>query len=177
MLHGEKVYLRRLEPADLERTFRWINDPEIMVIMGVRGPRTVKEQEVWYENIALSRTNLIFAICQTSNGSHIGNASLFDIDFINRNAGLTIFLGDAQDRHKGYGTEVVRLLADYGFEYLNLHKIFCKTDNPDAAKMYELIGFKKEGILREQAFQFGKYVDKIVYGLLRSEYVIGQERM
>lgn len=170
MLLGEKVYLRRLERSDLEKSLRWINNPEIMVIMGVFGPRTALEQEAWYESIAQSRNNLVFAICLVNSSEHIGNISLFDIDYINSNAGLSIFIVEPEHQGCGYGGEAVRLMVEYAFVYLNLHKVYSKTERLEAARMYERIGFMREGVLREHEFKYGQYTDKLVYGFLRSEF-------
>lgn len=169
LLQGKKVKLRPLERSDLNRTLQWINDPDIFIMMGTFGPRTALAQERWYENIAESRTNLIFAVCLQDGGEHIGNASLFDIDFRNGNAGLTIALPDISNQGQGLGREAVFLLCQYGFKYLNLHKVYCKTDNLHATRMYEKLGFVKEGVLRQQAFHLGRYVDKIVYGVIKDE--------
>jgi RimJ/RimL family protein N-acetyltransferase len=111
----------------------------------------------------------VFALCLASDDTHIGNLSLFNVNYINRNAGLTIFIADETHRGNGYGTNSVQLLCAYGFDYLNLHRIYCKTNNPVAGKMYEKLGFNHEGVLREQSFRRGKYVDKQLYGLLRGE--------
>ena len=176
MLRSEKVYLRRLERSDLENSLLWINNPQIMVIMGVFGPRTALEQEQWYESVAQSRKNLVFAICLVNNSEHIGNISLFDIDYINRNAGLSIFIAAPEHQGRGYGTEAVKLIVEYAFTYLNLHKVYSKTDRLEAVRLYEQIGFMKEGVLRKHEFKFGEYIDKIVYGLLSSEYRRGEEQ-
>lgn len=170
MLTGENTYLRRLEKIDLERSLKWINDPSIMVIMGVWGPRTAYHQERWYEEIAVSKTNLVFALCLKESDEHIGNLSLFDIDYINRNAGLTIFIADEGHRGGGVGTEAVRLLVEYAFDYLNLHRVYCRTNNEIAAKLYERIGFVKEGVSRQSSYEFGQYMDKVLYGLLKNDY-------
>lgn len=170
MLKGEKIFLRRLEKSDLEKTFRWVNETEIYVTMGIFGPRTTRAQEHWYESIFESKTNLVFAVCRVDDQEHIGNASIFDLDARNRNAGLTIMLPDQENRGKGYGAETVRLMCDYAFDYLNLYKVYCKTDNPVAAKLYKSIGFVQEGVLRDQAYHYGRYIDKLVFGLLKNEY-------
>lgn len=169
-LRGRHVHLRPLEPTDLERTLRWVNEPEIYVLMGVFGPRTSLAQQRWYEEVSVSRTNLVFAVCLQEDGEHIGNASLFDVDFRNRNAGLTVALPDEAHQGRGLGREAVGLLCRYGFDYLNLHRIYCKTDSLHAGKMYERLGFVCEGVLRQQTFSFGEFVDKVVYGVLRDEF-------
>lgn len=173
MLRGEHVYIRPLEVGDLERSHGWINNSEIFVTMGVFGPRTVDEQRRWYEGLIGNRANLVFALCTVDGEQHVGNVSLFAIDYRNRNAGLTIFIADEAHRSQGYGREAVRLLCKYGFDYLNLHRIYCRTDNPAAARMYEKLGFRKEGVLRQESFHYGEYVDKLLYGVLRSEFDAG----
>jgi RimJ/RimL family protein N-acetyltransferase len=97
--------------------------------------------------------------------------SLFDIDLRNSNAGLTIIIPDENEQGKGYGTESVKILCDYAFRFLGLNKVYCKTDNPYASKMYERIGFMHEGTLRKQSYRYGEYVDKLCFGLLRVEFV------
>ncbi len=69
----------------------------------------------------------------------IGTISLENIDNINRTATLGIFIGDKNYRNKGYGTEAIKLLLEYGFRYMNLYNI--KLDlmefNIRALKCYE----------------------------------------
>ncbi|RQD82902.1 MAG: N-acetyltransferase, partial [Methanocalculus sp. MSAO_Arc2] len=65
----------------------------------------------------------------------------------------------------------LRILCNYAFNYLNIHKIYCKTDNQYAARLYEKVGFSHEGTLHEHAFHYGKYIDKFVYGLLSRDYL------
>lgn len=171
ILQGDDVYLRRLAREDLSRTLPWINDEEIMVIMGVRGPRNREMQEDWFENLKTREDNIVFAICLNESNDHIGNVSLFDINYIDSNAGLTVFIGDEENRGSGFGTEAVELLLRYAFDYLNLHKVYCKTnaENP-AVGLYKNIGFKQEGMLREQSYEYGEYVDKIKMGILAREF-------
>jgi len=169
MLRTERVYLRKLEQTDLGRCHTWINTSEILDGIGLFGPRSLVEQEHWYQSIQMSRTNIVFAVCLVADDSHIGNASVFDIDYRNRNAGLAVFIGDAINRNRGSGTDVVKLLADYAFDYLNLHRVYVKTSSEVAAMMYKRIGFIQEGVMREHAFFDGAYVDKRLFGLLRDD--------
>lgn len=170
MITGENLFIRRLEKNDLPNVLEWVNDPELFITMGIWGPRTENEQNDWYESISRSKTNIIFALCIKTSKEHIGNVSLFDIDNKNRNGGLTIFIGDKINQGKGFGSEAIELLCRYGFYYLNLHKIYCKTDNEIASKMYTRLGFKLEGTQREQVFRYGKYVKKLLYGLIKNEF-------
>mgnify|MGYP005876350337 CR=1 FL=1 len=170
LLQGDREYLRRLEQSDLERTLQWVNDPDVFLMMGTFGPRTSAAQDQWYRSVAVSSENLVFAVCLRKDDRHIGNVSLFDIDFRNRNAGLTVVLPETDHQGQGLGREAVALLCDYAFSYLNLHRVYCKTDNVHAEKMYSRLGFTREGCLRQQAYHSGQYIDKIIYGILRNEF-------
>jgi [ribosomal protein S5]-alanine N-acetyltransferase len=73
---------------------------------------------------------------------------------------------------KGYGTEAARALVQYGFQSLNLHKIYAQafTTNPGSWRIMEKIGMKYEGTLRQHVYRFGEFYDLAQYGLLREEY-------
>lgn len=73
---------------------------------------------------------------------------------------------------KGYGTEAARALIQFGFQELNLNKIFAAsfTNNPGSWRIMEKIGLKHEGILRQHVKKWDEYVDLTYYGLLREEY-------
>jgi RimJ/RimL family protein N-acetyltransferase len=81
----------------------------------------------------------------------IGNCGFFDIDHVNQTAELGIFIGNKVFRNKGYGSEALSLLIDYGFKALNFHNIMLKVYefNKNAIKCYEKVGFKQIGKRRE----------------------------
>jgi RimJ/RimL family protein N-acetyltransferase len=172
MLKGKNCFLRVLEEEDLDRTHQWLNTIEIMEAISINLPTSKMKQKKWFERLISDNTKVVFAICLNDSGEHIGNVSLSEIDFINRNARFSIFIHSGKARGKGIGTEATNLTLQYGFNYLNLHKIYLKTtsDNIGAMKMYENIGFIQEGILKEHEFKNGKYVDKILYGIIVNDF-------
>lgn len=166
------VYIRIIESSDIPRTHEWINDIEISEIMGYL-PITLEHQENWYRSTVGNDKKFIFAICDQSDDSHIGNVGLGNIDYINRTAMLSIFIGDKERRGKGIGPQATILALDFAFFRLNLHKVFLKTSDylKDAISMYTKIGFVKEGELRQHEFKSGRYVNKLIFGMLYEEYV------
>lgn len=76
--------------------------------------------------------------------------------------------------NKGYGTEAMRLAVDYGFTHLNLHRIGLDVldFNPRAIHVYEKIGFKQEGVLRDTLFYEGTFHSAILMGILEDEWRI-----
>ena len=81
----------------------------------------------------------------------MGNCGFIDIDHLNQTAEVGIFIGDKNHWNKGYGTEAITLLLDYGFKSLNLHNIIIRvySFNERARKCYEKTGFKIIGKRRE----------------------------
>lgn len=169
---GEKVYLRILEASDIPTTQAWINDPEISEIMGYLPVKSQLQQKQWYEALINDQSRFVFAICLLESKEHIGNVALGNVDYVNRNAAVSIFIMKTGIRGNGYGTEAMRLILWFAFDRLNLHRVYLRT-SPEfvaAVRMYESLGFVQEGILREHYFVRGKYRDKIIYSMLRSEY-------
>lgn len=74
-------------------------------------------------------------------------------------------------RGQGYATEAARALMAYGFTSLGLHRIHAGTDsgNPDSWQVMERLGMRREGYLREAAFEDGKRVDVVIYGMLADD--------
>ena len=73
---------------------------------------------------------------------------------------------------KGIGTLATRAVVDWGFKRLNAHRIWlgCSAENLGAIKCYEKVGFKREGVLRDEIWCNGHYTDAIRMGLLESDW-------
>ena len=82
-------------------------------------------------------------------------------------------IGEKSEWNKGYGSEVITLLARHCIETLNLNRVFLRvyTDNIRAVRSYEKAGLVLEGRLREAVYKFGKYEDMLVMSVLRSEWM------
>ena len=166
MFSDALIYLRKLEETDLDRTWKWINDPDIYLTIGIRIPVTKTAQKRWFNQLDASSSKIVFAICLKEEDKHVGNASLRY-----RNARLSIFVADPKLRGKSIGTRAMKLLIEYAFKFLNLHRLYCKTTAGDEKVLafYKKLGFQVEGQLREHEFIQGRYVDKIMLGLLRED--------
>lgn len=172
MLSDDKVCLRKLEVEDLDRTWVWLQKPDVYWKIGVDMPVSKASQLRWFEEQDKSSSKIVFAICLSGDGRHMGNVSLDMIDWRHRNARLAVFIGDEEQRGNRIGTRGVRLAARYAFDFLNLHKVWCKTTAGDEAvlRFYKKIGFRVEGTLVQHEFIEGNYVDKVVLGLLKGNF-------
>ena len=172
---GEKIYLRNLNPEDAESDyFQWFNDPEVCKYNShYKFPYTKIKALDYIQHAIESRNDLILAIVHKKNDCHIGNISLQQIDYINRNAEFAIIIGDKNHWKKGLAYEAAILLIGHGFKELNLHRIYCGTSekNIGMRKLAEKIGMKKEGRRREAILYGGSLVDVIEYGILQNEFI------
>lgn len=173
VIRGERIYLRSVEREDLARCHRWINDETLTATLAQRYPVSLAQEADWIERAARGQdpSQLTLAICLAKDGRHIGNCGLEAIDRDNRTATLGIFIGERDCHGKGLGEEAVRALCRYAFDELDLRKIRLDvyTTNPGAARTYARVGFRREGLLREEVFRRGKPLDVIRMGLLKED--------
>jgi [ribosomal protein S5]-alanine N-acetyltransferase len=177
---GQQIYLRPLEREDLnERYLGWLNDPEVnRYLESGTFPYTSTELEKFYEHLAGSRSDVVLAIADKETNTHIGNVKLGPINWIHRKATFGILIGDRQFWKRGIGTEVTKLIVDYGFSRLNLNRIDLGVfaEHSAAIRAYEKVGFQVEGRFRQSLFHEGQYKDHLWMSLLRSEYLVSQEQ-
>lgn len=173
-LVGGSVYLRPLEPADLEGPYLgWLNDPEVTRFMEAGAfPTTLSSLRRYVEDVAQAPANVMLAIIEKTADTHVGNIKLGPIHWIHRRADLGIMIGDRAQWGRGYGREAVGLVLAYGFDRLNLNKITLgvDADNSRAVRLYEALGFKVEGTEREHRFRDGAYRDNVLMAILRGDH-------
>ena len=170
-LLGDRIYLSPRNSEDVEIFTEWLNDFETTDYLGRSGQIMSLDGEKKYLDED-SNPEAIFVIVTIDENKMIGSVSLEDIDRLNGNATLGIFIGDKEYRNKGYGTEAIRLILEYGFKYMNLHNI--KLDvlgfNERAMKCYKKCGFKESGRRRACKFVNGKYYDIVEMDILSEEF-------
>ena len=170
-LEGKRIYLSPMNVEDVEIFTEWMNDFYITDYIG-RSYQTItlQEEKAYLEKDENNKN--IFAIIDTSSNEIIGTIGLNKVDSINRTATLGIFIGDRNYWSKGYGTEAIQLILDFGFNYLNLNNIDLAVMefNERAIKCYKKCGFKEIGRRRKCKFLNGKYYDSILMDILVEEF-------
>lgn len=85
---------------------------------------------------------------------------------------MTIIIGERDAWGKGYGKEVGRLLLSYAFECLGFHRVSIGVVgfNKNALRYWKSLGFKKEGVERDDYFYDNEYSDGIMMSILENEY-------
>jgi Acetyltransferases, including N-acetylases of ribosomal proteins len=115
-----------------------------------------------------------FAIVRKSDDKLLGNCSLHNIHTISRNSEIGLFIGEDENRRRGYGTQVMELLLSYGFFYLNLNNIMLKvfSFNEHAIHVYKKVGFKEFGRRRQNYYLNGQHYDDVFMDILKEEFPV-----
>ncbi|WP_053992577.1 GNAT family N-acetyltransferase [Mangrovimonas sp. TPBH4] len=165
-LKGGHIYLRALEPEDLEFVHAIENDESVWEISNTITPYSKFVIKQYLENAhkdIFEVKQLRLAICNAKNAP-IGLIDIFDFDFKNRRAGIGILIKDEVNRGVGYGNEALELLIGYCDTYLNLHQLYCNIseENEASIKLFENNGFQKVGLKKDW---------NIVGGSFKNEYL------
>lgn len=168
---GNKVALGPIHRGLIEINQRWINHLQTsrFVRMGIT---SMDAEEHWYDHVSKDDDIAYFAVYDKDTLQPIGGVDLHKINLAHRHAELGIMIGEESHRGRGYGTEAVALMCDYGFNALGLNSIMLLVidGNIGGQKAYERVGFKQIGRRREGAFFAGEYRDMLYYDLLASEF-------
>ena len=175
MLKGKKIYLAAVSSDSIEQLRNWRNSPELRQYFREYREISKDMQASWFENRVRKNNNQVdFEIHDIQTERLIGHCGLYYINWVNRVAEFTAYIGDLDYRSGGFGSDSLRTLFKYGFEQLNLNKIWCEVyDNNEAIKIYKHLGFVSEGTLRQHVYKNGVYYDAHILSLLREEHEMG----
>ncbi len=186
-LKGERV---RLVPPDrnlhLENAIRWWNDPEVAKFLIASLGMTRGMAEEWFERVqgrerihatswvapaGLSR-EFVWAILDEQD-EHIGFAWIHNIDWRYRVAVTGTVIGEKSAWSKGYGSEAMKLRAQFAFEILGLHRLEAEAiaDNIGSVQALERAGYRREGVARQKVWARGKWHDLVLLGMLEGDYM------
>ena len=157
---------------DIPRQHAFFQDPELHVL-DCDYPRVTSPaaSQAFYESRTKPDENTApFAI--EADDKYIGFCSLMHLQNRHRHAELGIMIGDRDYWGRGYGKEVVRLLLDYGFRYIGLHRIgaFPNEKNLRSIGCLKACGFIEEGRARKVLWLAGEWVDVVQLSILAEEW-------
>jgi len=161
------VELTPLCAEDSSPLFAWVNDRALVTLSAPFRPISRAEHDAWFDQIRQREDVRIFGIRER--GRLVGSCQLHSIHPVNRSAELQIRIGADDARGRGIGQEALQQLLRYGFDELDLHRIYLHVfvTNSRAIHLYEGAGFRHEGVLREAALIEGEWVDVLLMALLR----------
>lgn len=164
--HG--VILAPIVRKQLGQLLMWRNDRRIWQWCRQHSVISEAHHEAWFNSLATRKDVRMFSVLDNE-GNHVGVCGLTDIDETNRRAEFSLYIGP-EHQGKGLGKAALKTLVDHAFHQLNYVKVWGETfDGNPAAKMFESIGFKVEGVRRAHYFRDGRYINCTLYSLMRGE--------
>ncbi len=169
-LKGDKIYLRALEPGDLDFILEVENTEEFWEVSATRVPYSRYLIKKYIQNShrdIYDVKQLRLMICDLED-TRLGMIDVFDLEPRDRRAALGILIVNPENRKKGYGAEVLSLITNYCFTHLGLHQVYVNVaaDNFASIKLFEKSNFEKVGIKKDWVLIKGKFKDEILYQLI-----------
>ncbi len=170
-LKGDTIYLRALEPEDLEFIYAIENDEDIWEVSNTQTPYSKFLIRQYLENAhqdIYEAKQLRLAICTNTSDKAIGLIDLFEFDPKNNRAGIGIVIQNVEDRSKGYGKEALGLVIDFSFKQLQLHQLFANigVENSSSLNLFAIFGFQKIGVKKDWIYTNNNYQDEAIFQLI-----------
>ncbi|MFC3749796.1 GNAT family N-acetyltransferase [Paenibacillus sp. GCM10012306] len=172
----DEVRLRSIQADDWESSYLSGFDTPARRFLEctIELPPTISEAKKFVEdNAGFSSTNgrIMFTI-ENLNGENVGGINLNSIDERNGTFSIGIVI-DKEYRGKGYGTRAMKILLKYAFLERRLNKFndYVLEGNEASAKMMQKLGCVQEGVRRQVVYINGQYLDFILFGLTKDEYI------
>lgn len=175
MITGNKIGLRAIETKDLENLKNWRNLENFRKYFREHRELNSVNQETWFNKLNNSSNDYMFGIITLEDNKLIGACGLLYVNWIIRSADFSFYIGINEQYidDLGFANEATSLLLNYGFNVLNLNKIWMELyefDNMKINFFKESFNFRTDGILRQNCFHDGKYWDSHIISLLRNDY-------
>lgn len=167
-IEGDKVNLRTVEEKDLEFIRDTYNHPEVRRFVSNWEPQNLEQERDFFENVVSSDEGVQLLVCRDE--EPMGMTGLHPMEQPNV---VEIGIWLHPDYHgNGYGTEASKLMVDHAFNELGVHRVKARAmaNNKGSNRIWEKLGFKREGTLREDMHHEGEYHDTNVYGILEDEW-------
>lgn len=169
-----QITIRRFNEADIPNKVKWINDPRNNGFLHYDLPLEADKTLIWFEK-NMNREDRYDAVIE-ADGIPCGLIGLLSIDRKNSKAEYYVSMGEAEYKGKGISTEASRLLLAYAFGELGLNRVYLYTEveNIPAQRLFEKLGFTKEGRVCNDLFSRGKFVDRFLYAMHKENFERGQ---
>ena len=170
-LQGNSIYLRALEPEDLNFVFGIENNETIWEVSNTQTPYSRFLIKQYLENAhqdIYEAKQLRLAICKKSDSKPLGLIDLFDFDPKNNRAGIGIVIENTENRNQGIGKEALSLLVNYAFKKLNLHQLYANitSTNEVSLTLFTTFGFQKCGVKKDWNLIESSYHDEAFFQLI-----------
>ncbi|MCF8273128.1 MAG: GNAT family N-acetyltransferase [Flavobacteriaceae bacterium] len=169
-LKGKNIYLRALEPEDLEFIHTIENDESLWELSNTITPysKFLIKQYLEHSHKDIFEVKQLRLVISSYNDKPLGMIDLFDFDFKNGRAGVGILVKESIDRQLGYGSEALQLLINYSFTHLGLHQLYCNIseENQPSINLFTSKGFYKIGLKKDWNYVNGDFKSEYLFQLL-----------
>ena len=170
-LKGNTIYLRALEPEDLEFIYTIENNESVWEVSNTQTPYSRFLIRQYLENAhqdIYEAKQLRLAICLNDTFEAVGLIDLFDFDPKNNRAGVGIVISSEINRNSGIGSEALQLVINYAFNQLQLHQLYANigSDNEISLQLFTKFGFQKIGVKKDWIKVNNVFKDEILYQLI-----------
>lgn len=171
-LQGPNIYLRALEPEDMEFIYAIENDENIWEVSNTTTPYSKFLIHQYLQNAhqdIYEAKQLRLAICKNDTSEAIGLIDLFDFDPKNKRAGVGIIIQNEINRNSSFGKEALGLVINYAFERLQLHQLYANigTKNNPSLSLFATFGFEKTGVKKNWIFINDSFQDEAFFQLIK----------
>lgn len=174
MLKNEVVYLRALEPTDLNFLYQIENDTQIWHVSGTQSPYSKYVLKQYLDNATLDifqAQQLRLVICLPDHTA-VGLIDLFDFSPKDKRAGVGIVISEERYKQKGYAKNALQILINYCFSVLDLHQLYAniEQDNSPSILLFSQVGFELIGVKKQWNKRGNEYIDEGLYQLLNKQH-------
>ena len=166
-LKGKLINLRSPEPEDLDSLYLWENDTTLWPFGSTRAP--LSRHQIWqyidnYDGDIFTQKQLRMMIVDNESGKAVGTVDIYDFDARDGHALIGIFIS-AEHRGKGFASEALSLINDYGRVTLGLHQLaaIVSVDNTPSIALFKLCGYKSKGCLKSWLKRGRQYTDVLIF--------------
>ena len=171
-LKGANIYLRALEPEDLNFIYEIENNENIWEISHTQTPYSRYLIKQYLENAHkdIYEVKQLRLVITSYNERPLGLIDIFNFDFQHKKAGIGILINEIEDRGKGIGSEALKLLIDYCFEHLGLHQLYCNVaeENRASIQLFKKFGFNEVGLKKDWFMSNGTYKNEYLFQLINN---------
>lgn len=170
IIRDGSISLRKFCFEDIPKKVEWINNSDNNKYLHYDLPLECDKTAIWFQRVKDLNTRLDAVI--EYEGIPVGLIGLLDIDNKNKKAEYYICIGEQDFKGCGIAKKASMMLIDYAFNTIGLKKVFLYTEeeNIPAQKLFEKLGFQKEGLIRQDLIYNGRVVNRYIYGILNEVY-------
>ncbi|BCS52043.1 GNAT family N-acetyltransferase [Geobacter sp. SVR] len=173
-LETDRLVLREIVPADAEELFRIFSDEETMQFWSCRPYRSVQQACELIASMAEAkgrRSAIHWGIARRGDNRLIGKCGYNEWRTMHRRGDVS-YITARECWGRGIASEALSAVLDYGFHQMDLHSVEAGVTpgNDGSTRMLARLGFRLEGHLRESYWAEDRFVDSLIYSLLREDW-------